>query len=378
MSINYYENENGLINKFENRLNKHLVHRASKRQRISPNEIENLAITKYQNCGLGITINDIIQKFQCKKTKAQKKMKLLCKESINKKGERKKPILFTLKRTKPQQYFPNCIRATIIENKKKRLIDSTGTDYSNKPSSHYPLHYAIENQIVQSFLIQLSLLPFQPLNIHNIHLLIRIDKSHYEEINQRPCFECNRPKIIRERIGLRDVVFQFYKNGSIVIEIACSKNLFPIGVSNDVLNFFEFLGEVRCTLAIILNDPRQRIVPPIDNWLLKSCDFNKDIEVDDKSIGQLMDLNIQVKHMGEAFRLYVKNLEDRFALRGEKVMKVNQPITSFMNDSILSPLHFIQTIANEFANNIAERILTDIDKRIEKLLIKDENFANSK
>ena len=42
-----------------------------------------------------------------------------------------------------------------------------------------------------------------------------------------------------------------------------------------------------------------------------------------------MDLNIQVKYAGEAFRLYVKNLEDRFVLRGEKAMKVNQPITIF-------------------------------------------------
>ena len=31
-----------------------------------------------------------------------------------------------------------------------------------------------------------------------------------------------------------------------------------------------------------------------------------------------MDLNIQVKHAGKAFRLYVKNLEDRFVLREER------------------------------------------------------------
>ena len=40
-------------------------------------------------------------------------------------------------------------------------------------------------------------------------------------------------------------------------------------------------------------DPRERIIPSIDNWILKYCDFNKDIELDDKSIGQLMGLNIK-------------------------------------------------------------------------------------
>ena len=31
-----------------------------------------------------------------------------------------------------------------------------------------------------------------------------------------------------------------------------------------------------------------------------------------------MNLNIQVKHAGKEFRIYVKNLENRFALRGEE------------------------------------------------------------
>ena len=42
-----------------------------------------------------------------------------------------------------------------------------------------------------------------------------------------------------------------------------------------------------------------------------------------------MDLNIQIKHAGKAFRLYVKNLEDRFVLREERTMNVNQPISIF-------------------------------------------------
>ena len=165
---------------------------------------------------------------------------------------------------------------------------------------------------------------------------------------------------------LREVIYKFNKNGSIEIEIACSKNPFPIETDNDVNNFFVFLGQVKDRLAIILNDPRERIVPPVDKWILKYCDFNKDIELDDKNIGQLMDLNIQIKYAGEAFRLYVKNLEDRFALRGEKVMKVNQPITTFMNDAILNPLHLIDNKINEFANILKDQ-LNEINNKIEKL-----------
>ena len=157
--------------------------------------------------------------------------------------------------------FPQCIKATIIENKRKnRLIDPTGDTYSNKGhSSTYPLHNAIENQIVQSFLLQLSLLPFQPLNMHNIHLWTIIDKNHYEEIKLKPVF--NKTKIVRERIGLREVIFKFNKKGSIEIDIACSTNPFQIETDDDVNNFFIFLGQVKDRLAYILSDPRERIVP---------------------------------------------------------------------------------------------------------------------
>ncbi len=80
-----------------------------------------------------------------------------------------------------------------------------------------------------------------------------------------------------------------------------------------------------------------------------------------------MDLNIQVKYAGKAFRLYVKNLEDRFVLRGEKVMKVNKPISIFLDDAILNPFHLINSKVNELINNIVARIVTDMNHRIDNL-----------
>jgi len=202
--------------------------------------------------------------------------------------------------------------------------------------------------------------------MHNIHILTIVDKSHYEEISQKPCCDNNKTKIQRERIGLREIVYKFHKRGSIEIEIACSKNPFPIETNNDVNNYFVFLGQVKDRLANILHDPRENIVPPVDNWILKYCGFNKDIELENKNIGQLINLNIQIKYAGEAFRLYVKNLEDRFVLRNEKIVKANQPVTFFMNNSILSPLHLIDIKFNEFTKIILNK-LKEIDYRIEKL-----------
>ena len=75
-------------------------------------------------------------------------------------------------------------------------------------------------------------------------------------------------------------------------------------------------------------------------------------------------MNIQIKYAGEAFRLYVKNLEERFVLRGEKVIKVNKPISTFMNDAILSPFHLINSKVNELIN-IVDKKLAEISNNIE-------------
>jgi hypothetical protein len=364
---NLSEAENRPLDVIQNRLSNQLVHRYGKGKWMRGKELEELAKKKYNINGRGITFSDVIEKFNCSKDQAQLRLKNACIEKIDKYGK-KSSILFRLdnKRTIPQQYFPSSIKATIIENKRNRLIEPTGVSYNNKASYYCPLHHAIEQQIVQSFLTQLYLLPFQPLNMHNIHLWTNIDKNHYEGINQKPWHVNNKTKIISERIGLREVIYHFNKKGSIQIEISCSKNPFPLETNDNINNFFVFMGQVKDRLAYILHDPRERIVPPVDKWILKYCDFNKDIDIEGKKIGQLMGLNIQVKHMGEAFRLYIKNLGDIFALREEKLLKVNKPITSFINDSVLNPLYMIDTKFNEFTK-LLQKELKEINNKIEKL-----------
>jgi len=74
----------------------------------------------------GITFEDVIEKFHCKKEKAQRKLMNACIEHV--KDGKKSSVLFRLNddRTNPQRFFPSCIKAKVIENKRKRLIGTTG------------------------------------------------------------------------------------------------------------------------------------------------------------------------------------------------------------------------------------------------------------
>ena len=150
--------ENGPIGSFENRSTEQLVQGYSQGKWISNKELEELAIEKYKINGRGITFKDVIEKFHCKKKKAQLRLKNACIEHVN--NGKKSSVLFRLdnERTIPQQYFPSSIKATIIENKRNRLIGTTGVTYSNKGhSSKYPLYKAIENQIYNHFYFKCTL-----------------------------------------------------------------------------------------------------------------------------------------------------------------------------------------------------------------------------
>ena len=125
MINNLFEAKNRPIDIFENRPIKELVHSYGRGKWISDKELQELAQKKYEINGKGISFYDLI-KLGCSQRKAQRRLKNACIGKIDKNGK-KFSILFTLdnERTKPQQYFPSCIKATIIENKRNiqnRLI----------------------------------------------------------------------------------------------------------------------------------------------------------------------------------------------------------------------------------------------------------------
>lgn len=321
---------------------------------ISSKVLENLAVNGYRTNGRGLTYSYLSNKLGISKKKAQRKLK----------NATKSGLLFTLdNRTKPQQYFPSSIKAEIIKNKidlqKNRLIATTGvTSNIHAFSSRNPLDNALIYKMIYSLLSSLIMFPFQLLFLHNIHLWTEIDKSHYQELFQNLLNE-NQAKTYRERIGVRQVIYKFNKSGSIQIDIESSRAPFKIETDDDVNSFFVFIGQVKDRLAAILNDPRERIVPDINDWVLKACDFNKDIEyVGD--IGQILDPNIQIKYAGKAFRLYVKNMEAKFVIRGEQTMKIDKPVFPFFNHDILHPYHLIQTKIEEIVDRKFQELLDKI------------------
>jgi len=113
--INIISNaENGPIDVFENRPTEQLALSPGRCKKISNKELEELAIEKYKVNGKGITFEDVIEKFHCKKKKAQLRLKNACIEHVN--NGKKSSVLFRLdnERTIPQQFFPPMF--TSVEN----------------------------------------------------------------------------------------------------------------------------------------------------------------------------------------------------------------------------------------------------------------------
>jgi hypothetical protein len=83
-----------------------------------------------------------------------------------------------------------------------------------------------------------------------------------------------------------------------------------------------------------VNDPHERIVPPITKWILTGCDINKDITI--TYLLQLTAMNIQLKDACRVFRLYIKSLGDKAVYRVEESVKMWSPLVGVLH-SIRSP-----------------------------------------
>ena len=163
-----------------------VAHIMSIRNYISKDKIEKIAIDKYRENGLGITIGDIGREYSVNKAKAQRTLKYF----------HEGKVLFTandlfaegisiLQNKSPQQYFPTCIKAEIIKdlhNRKSVLVSPTGVNQSSTPLSS--LISDTSDQIVIQTLEGhiLPLLPTSPSYIHNIHLKLSIIPECYAEL----------------------------------------------------------------------------------------------------------------------------------------------------------------------------------------------------
>jgi hypothetical protein len=172
--------------------------------RISKHSIEGIAVEKFKSCGLGITFEDIQVRFRVKKPRAQRSLKhfhdkgvLFTAQSLIRQG------IFLIQNANPQQYFPSCIRAEIIENLNKRnsvLVEPTGVNLTHasldQGSSKRALPNTLENQKARSFFDVLLQLRYAPLHIHKLQLTTNIDKEYYNQLPQNEV-PINRAKCMK-------------------------------------------------------------------------------------------------------------------------------------------------------------------------------------
>ena len=309
-------NENQPSQDKKNRLNDELVHRYGPGKWISNEELEKFAIEEYNKNGKGITITGLRQKFCIPKKKAQLRLKNAIKEKRDKQGK-KYSILFTLDRTKPQKYYPTRL-PQIIEHIKKqnRPINPTGVGFYQNPNFE---------QLKARYISELlSLLQNQPISIHKSHLKLSIDKNYYNEINLKQVTKGNKSKAHEEKIGLRNVRYDVYPDGTVMIYVSCTNTPFKLEVEEDVSSFFSFLGQVKDRLVHFLGDFSERAIPPIMDWILVQCDVNQDIGIN--IIEQLSIPDLQLRIHDRIFRMYVKNIDGSSYFRIEESKQVNQEV----------------------------------------------------
>jgi hypothetical protein len=328
--------------------NEVVVHRAGC-NRISQRSIEGIAVEKFKSCGLGITFEDIQIQFRVKKPPAQRSLKhfhdkgvLFTAQPLIRQG------IFLIQNTNPQQYFPSCIRAEIIENLKNRndsvSIEPTGVNLTNgtlnqRSSSKRASSSNLENQKARSFLDVLLRIPFVPLYMHKLQLMTCIDKEYYNHQPQKEV-PINRAKCHAENVGRRHVKYTLYPNDTVEIAINSSDTPFRIETDDDELRIFSFLGQDRDRLLYVVRDPKERHVLSMMQWILKACDLNRDVKVAD--ICQLTLSDIQLKTAAKVFRIYIKSLKDRIVCRAEESLKLDVSLPEAL-DNIRYPYKSIES-----------------------------------
>jgi hypothetical protein len=172
-----------------------------------------------------------------------------------------------------------------------------------------------------------------PACIHKILLMFHLNPEFYNELNQREQ-PINRAKPHEENIGRGHVIYRLSPNGTVEVSVATTDTPFRIERDEDVSALFGFLGQVRDRFLYRVSDIKERHVPPLLNWILKQCDLNKDIEIND--LAQLTFPDIQLKSADRVFRLYVKVIKDKAYFRGEESLTLNQVLPEAL-DNIRHP-----------------------------------------
>ena len=248
-----------------------------------------------------------------------------------------------LKNTSPQQYFPTCIKAKIIEDLVKRnnvLVDPTGVDLLARPSYKSAFSASndldIVNQTLEGYV--LPLLPQAPIFLHNFHFKIEIDPECYLDLNL-PYYDKNNGKRHSENIRTSHVDYVLYPNGTVDIQVTCSNNPFKLETEIDRSRIIAFFGQIRDRLIILLRDEHERIVPEIMEWQITECDINRDIKL--SHLLHFSATKIQVKYLDHLFRIYIKSMGKETVCRVEESLHPKKSALETIDD-IFNPMEKVE------------------------------------
>jgi hypothetical protein len=171
-------------------------------------------------------------------------------------------------------------------------------------------------------------------------LSLFIDKEYYQALAKK-AEPINLSKRFEQHIGRRYIIYTFSPNGRVQIAIRSSDTPFKLEDDEDISILFSFFGQVRDRLICYVSDVRETAVPLTTEWILKGCDLNKDVKIDEKCQMYLHD--IQLKYAGQVFRMYVKSLHDRSVCRVEKSLTLGGPLVQAL-DGIISPMKAINDL----------------------------------
>jgi hypothetical protein len=107
-----------------------------------------------------------------------------------------------------------------------------------------------------------------------------------------------------------------------------------------------FCGQVRDRLLYHVSDIKELHIPSIMQWILKPCELNKDVEIQDNC--QMTLPAIQLKYAGRIFRLYVKSLHDEALYRSEESLTLNHillPVESKVEELSKQLKHFMDSFS---------------------------------
>lgn len=324
------DDKNVPLTQLENVPNGDLVHHKH-RKYITKKQVKEIAEKNFQRNGLGINYRDIMKHFNVGKRKAQRTLKhfrmktfLFTGEDLTKQGIHLKG----LERKNPQIYYLTDMKAKVIESRKNNVqlntTDLTVTPTITPTSTTSTITTTTQKiQYLHDWLIKLSDVM---LYIHKLQLKTTVDRENYGLLDL-PVHGI--AKVHKERIGQArgsNVEYRIHTNGTIMIYISCSDNPFRLYDEQDISEIMVFLGRVEDRLKNLLSDTRDKVVPSVMTWILKACDVNKDVEIDD--MAQLSLPDIQISMAEKAFRAYVKIIGDKAYYRTEKSLTPNEPVNN--------------------------------------------------